>query len=60
LILYIFNYDGTLRKQLNLDRIYLGDFVVDEKRGKLYIINFGVDKYKYPIFQYDIGQTNLE
>jgi hypothetical protein len=50
--LHVFNWDGTLKKIIKLDRMYLGYFAVNESTNKLYAISYV--KGDSPILIYDL------
>ncbi|MCC5939411.1 MAG: hypothetical protein JJU34_19185 [Lunatimonas sp.] len=52
--LHKFKWSGDLIKTFLLDRVYLGQFVVDERNGVLYAINLGEDKEEFPILKYKL------
>lgn len=57
--LYLFSWTGDLKKVLNLDRMYLGLFAVDETLQTLYVINFGHNREREPILKYDLADANI-
>lgn len=53
--LHIFNWDGTLYKSVQLDQMLLGNFVIDENRGLLYIVNFSKKNNKSKVLKYNLN-----
>lgn len=56
---HVFTWEGGLKGVFKLDRMHLGRFVVDEKKEKLYAVNYGQDKDEHPILSYDLKPIQL-
>lgn len=53
-----FSWDGRLKRNYLLDRMYLGTFCVDEINRRLYVINFGADRKTLPILVYHLAKRS--
>jgi len=56
---HVFDWTGTLKKIIELDKMFLGSFAVDERKNKMYIISFIKSDQLAPILTYDLSKTGL-